>query len=137
VLVNVVQDVGSGGPVSFLTRWKQSYGVDAGGDADGDGDTDGDDFLKWQRGEAPYAVVPVSYLSLWKSSYGPSNVGDINGDGRTNGSDFLLWQRRATAAAAMAAGVQLVPEAGARIMGLIACVAILAIRRKRVDGERA
>jgi autotransporter-associated beta strand protein len=137
VLVNVVQDVGSGGPVTFLTRWKQSYGVDSGGDADGDGDTDGDDFLKWQRGEAPYAVVPLSYISLWKSSFGPSNVGDINGDGRTNGTDFLLWQRHAASVAAASAGVQLVPESGARIMGLIACVAVVALRRKRGDAERA
>jgi hypothetical protein len=123
--------------VTFLTRWKQSYGVDAGGDADGDGDTDGEDFLKWQRGEAPYAVAPVSYISLWKSSYGSTNAGDINGDGRTDGSDFLVWQRQSAVNAAAAAGLQLVPEAGAHIMGLIACVAIVAIRRKRGDREPA
>jgi autotransporter-associated beta strand protein len=137
VLLNVVHDVGSGGPVTFLTRWQQSYGVDAGGDADGDGDTDGEDFLKWQRGEAPYAVAPVSYISLWKSSYGSTNAGDINGDGRTDGSDFLVWQRQSAVNAAAAAGLQLVPEAGAHIMGLIACVAIVAIRRKRGDREPA
>jgi autotransporter-associated beta strand protein len=129
VVANIVESVGSSGPVSFLTRWKLSYGIDAGGDADGDGDTDGEDFLKWQRGEAPFAVAPISYISLWKNSYGPSNVGDLNGDGRTNGTDFLIWQRRAAASAAIAAGVQLVPEPDACVLVGLA-VAGWRVRRK-------
>jgi autotransporter-associated beta strand protein len=138
VLVNVVQDAGSGGPVAFLTRWKQSFGVDAGGDADADGDTDGDDFLKWQRGEAPYAVVPVSYISLWKSSFGSSNVGDINGDGRTDGTDFLLWQRHAVGSAAISAGVQLVPEPATGLLALAAfsAVAVEACRHRAGQTRR-
>jgi autotransporter-associated beta strand protein len=133
VLVNIVQDAGIGGPVSFLTRWKQSYGIDAGGDADGDGDTDGADFLKWQRGEAPLAVVPVSYISLWKNHYGPTNIGDLNSDGRTDGTDFLLWQRHAAASAAIAAGVQLVPEPAGATLAVCALTAIAgAARRRRV-----
>jgi GH35 family endo-1,4-beta-xylanase len=32
-----------------LTRWGQSFGLNASGDADSDGDTDGDDLLVWQR----------------------------------------------------------------------------------------
>jgi len=33
----------------FLSQWRQSFGIDAGGDLDLDGDTDGADFLAWQR----------------------------------------------------------------------------------------
>ena len=44
-----MQGAGSGGPFDYLTRFNQSFGVDAGADLDGDNDTDGFDFLAWQR----------------------------------------------------------------------------------------
>jgi hypothetical protein len=42
-----------------MTRFQQSFGVDAGGDLDGDNDTDGFDFLAWQRGAFSAESVPA------------------------------------------------------------------------------
>jgi hypothetical protein len=47
--LQVVQQPSSGGPLEYLNRWRQSFGVNAAADLDGDGDTDGNDLLIWQR----------------------------------------------------------------------------------------
>jgi arylsulfatase A len=77
-LLKVVDQSGSGGPLDFLSRWRRSFGVDAGGDLDGDDDTDGNDFLMWQRSLPPNppagalrsvpepsaGVMPLVFLTL-------------------------------------------------------------------------
>jgi hypothetical protein len=46
--LRVVQQTSSGGPLDYLTRWQQSFGLNGAADLNGDGITDGADFLIWQ-----------------------------------------------------------------------------------------
>lgn len=84
-----------------LQRWRESFGVNAGGDADFDGDTDGGDFLIWQRAYQPPAPQPTTpivvngdfanAMSSWTTTVTPNGsltVGfprvesfDVDGDG--------------------------------------------------------
>jgi hypothetical protein len=73
-------------------------------------------------------TVNGSDLTAWRNNFGNSAVGDADNDGDSDGADFLVWQQElgSAGAASVAAAV---PEPGTSLLGALAAVAAVRLRR--------
>jgi hypothetical protein len=79
----------------------------------------------------PDGDVDTIDYNTFKANFGSqtatSTTGDANGDGVSNGGDFLVWQRNRTNTGSAAP----VPEPAGIALALGACVALMALGRRR------
>jgi sulfatase modifying factor 1 len=120
-----VTGVDSATEEEFTYNWSESINelapaaVSSSCDFNGDGQVDRDD------------------LALWRANFGDAgaaNFADGDGDGDVDGNDFLCWQRELGVNSATAASGA-VPEPGAGLLGVLACLS--GVPRWRGANDRA
>jgi hypothetical protein len=108
--------VGAGADLGDIFLNYAAVGPAVPGDFDGDGDVDGADFVAWQTN------FPTATGAVYQQ-------GDADFDGDVDGADFVVWQTNFPFPTSP--GTSPVPEPTTLLLGAIAAVGLLAIRRRK------